>query len=369
MKKTAKILSVLLTLVLVVSLSVAAFAEDYTNSAIGLYNGLPKNAVDIVYISEGGTDSAVPSLVKGYYLAGSDDTFANREVPTWDTYYGKSIYVKSISNYWGVNRGEGCETQSDGAKDEGGSYRLKDGVKFYSHKIWIGVGIEGNSTCIDHGIGVKPSKKDAELQNYVLVSTDGHSRFYSLTGITGSAFNQNGTNIPEEFGGSGTKGHDSNTGANTVVYEIWGSPNEIADTETESKANDASFVLIASTEVSGTQSGEFDVDVSAYKTLKLVTKVGTKTDSNSGLNCVWGNAAVYNVGEVPPTTEATEPETEPETEPKEDPTTAPTKAPAATEPTDKAEEPSSPAGLIIGIVAAVVVVVAVVIVIIKKKKA
>ena len=65
------------------------------------------------------------------------------------------------------------------------------------------------------------------------------------------------------------------------------------------------------------------------------------------------------------------PETEPPTEaPTTAPTTEPTQAPTqATDPSDNnAQEPGSPVGIIIGIVAAVVVVAAVVIVIIKKKK-
>jgi len=299
MKTTARILSALLALALVFSLSATAFAADYEESVANIFTGIPANAEDLVYISADGSDEdSIPDLVKGYYVYNSDDlTFAGRNTPTWDTFYGSSVYVKSATNYWGVNRGEGAKSQSGGGQDDKGYFRDKDGFRFYSHLIHVGVDVMGNCTPLEHGIGVKPSKPEHEIENYVLVDVDGYSHFYAIAGITGSAFNQNATNIPEDFGGTGVKGYSSNTGANTVVYEIWGSPNVIADTEAESKAVDSSFTLIASGEIGATKTGEFNVDVSGCKTLKLVTKVGETTKNNGGTECVWGNASLYNLPE------------------------------------------------------------------------
>ena len=292
MKTTARILSILLALVMVIGVSASVLAADYEEVVANGFTGIPADATDKVYVSADGDDAdEIPDLVKGWYIYNSDDlTFAGRNTPTWDTFYGSSVYVRSLTNYWGVNRGEKCETQSGGAKDEGGSYRLKDGTKFYSHLIYVGIDAQGISTQLDHGIGVKPSKIDNPQENYVLVNADGYNHFYSIVGITGAAFNQNASNIPSDPNNVGTK-----TGSNTVVYEIWGSTKAIADTETESKANDDSFKLIATCEIGATKTGEFNVDVSAYKTLKLVTKVGQTTKQNSGTECVWGEASLYNL--------------------------------------------------------------------------
>ena len=298
MKTTARILSILLALVMVVGISTTAMAADYAIVENGQFAGVPADATDKVLVSADGSDEdATPDLIKGWYIYNSDDlTFAGRKTPAWDTFLGGQVMVKSPQNWWGVNAGAKCETQSGGGKDEKGYYREKDGFKFYSHLIHVGLSIDGHSIPLDHGIGVKPSKIDHEIQNYVLVNVEGYNHFYAITGITGSAANQNLTNLPTEHGGSGTKGPDSNTAANTVIYEIWGSTKAIADTDTESKANDASFVKIASGEVGANKAGEFNVDVSAYKTIKLVTHiVGTKTQSNGGTECVWGEATLYNL--------------------------------------------------------------------------
>ena len=300
MKTTARILSILLALVLVIGVSASVLAADYAIAEFNNFSGVPADATEKVYISADGEDAdELPDLITGYYIANKEDpSFAARDIPAWDTFYGSQVYVKSVSNWWGVNAGEKCATQSGGGQDEKGYYRDKDGFRFYSHLIHVGLDILGNSSPLEHGIGVKPSAKDNEIQNYVLVNVEGYNHFYAITGITGSAANQNASNRNASFneGGTGTKGPDSNTGDNVVVYEIWGSTKAIADTETESKANDSSFKLIATGEISGNKAGEFNVDVSAYKTIKLVTHVnGTKTESNGGTNCVWGEASLYNL--------------------------------------------------------------------------
>ena len=300
MKKTARILSILLTLALAIGICTTAMAADYTvNNPTG-FIGVPADATDVTLVTADGDNDGTPDLVKGWYVYNKDDlTYAGRNTPAWDTFYGSQVYVKSMTKWWGVNAGEKAASQSDGGQDENGYYRIKDGTKFYSHLIYVHGStdeIMGVSEPLQHGIGVKPSTIDNEIQNYVLVNAEGYDYFYAITGITGSAFNIQATNIPTESGGTGTKGPDGNTGTNTVIYQIWGSKNAIADTETESKADDSSFVLIASGEIGGNDTGEFNVNVAEYKTLKLVTTVkGTKTQSNGGTECVWGEASLYNM--------------------------------------------------------------------------
>ena len=297
MKTTARILSILLALVLVIGVSASVLAADYEVAQLNNFAGIPADATNVTLVTADGDGDGTPDLVKGWYVYNKEDlSFAGRNTPAWDTFYGSQVYVKSLSNWWGINAGEKCATQSGGGQDDKGYYRDKDGFKFYSHLIHVGLNLLGNSDPLEHGIGVKPSTKDNEIQNYVLVNVDGYNHFYAITGITGSAANQNGTNKPTEFGGTGTKGWDSNTAANNVIYEIYGSTKAIADTETESKANDSSFKLIATGEIGANNAGEFNVDVSAYKTIKLVTKViGTQTESNGGTECVWGEATLYNL--------------------------------------------------------------------------
>ena len=291
MKITARILSILLALVMVVGISTTALAADYEVVEPGAFKGIPADATDKVYISADGEDAdETPDLVTGWFINQKDTT--ESAVPGWDTFYGSSVYVKSITNWWGVNAGSKCESQSSGGKDEKGSYRDKDGFKFYSHLIHVGLSsaVNGHSIPLEHGIGVTAASKDAAIQNYVLVNAEGYGYFYAITGITGSAANQNMTNIPTEYGGTGTKGPDSNTASNTVIYEIWGS------TKAGASAEDSSFVKIATGEIGANNAGEFNVNVAQYKTLKLVTHViGTKTQSNGGTHCVWGEASLYNM--------------------------------------------------------------------------
>ena len=289
MKTTARILSILLALVMVVGVCTTAMAADYAVVVNGQFAGIPADATDKVLISADGSDEdTTPDLIKGWYIYKAD--MPEGDTPAWDTFYGSQVYVKSLSNWWGVNRGEKCETQSGGGKDDKGSYRDKDGFKFYSHLIHVGLTIDGHSIPLDHGIGVMPSPKD-QAQNYVLVNVDGYNHFYAITGITGGAANQNASNRLPEYGGSATSGTcDNRSGANTVIYEIWGS------TKADAAADDSSFVKIASGEIGANNAGEFDVNVAAYKTLKLVTQVNdTKTQSNGGTECVWGEASLYNL--------------------------------------------------------------------------
>jgi hypothetical protein len=187
------------------------------------------------------------------------------------------------------------------------------------------------------GVGMHP-KKGGEGESYTIfdVSDLNADRFYSVVGIT----NTNGKN------GAG----------NGVLFGVYGD------------YGDGNYVLLAQSGlITNYGSGEFDVDITGVKNLKLAVLCGGTNNASSG--CAWGDATLYS------TTGNLNLPTEPPTEPSEEPTTKPTTKPttSTTPTTTPVEEPASefPIGIVIGIAAAVVVAVAavVVIIIIKKKKA
>ena len=179
------------------------------------------------------------------------------------------------------------------------------------------------------GIGMHP-KKPGEGESWTIydVSAMNGDRFYAVVGIT----NANGKN----GAGSG------------VIFGVYGD------------YGDGNYVLLAqSTLITKRDSGEFNVDITGVKNLKLTVISGGNTNASSG--SAWADASVYS-------TTATSQPTEPSVKPTEKPTTKPTEA--VTEPS--AETPAEfPWGIAIGIAAAVVVAIAVVVIIIvlKKKKA
>lgn len=188
------------------------------------------------------------------------------------------------------------------------------------------------------GIGMHP-KKGGEGESYTIfdVSDLNADRFYSVVGIT----NANGKN----GAGSG------------VLFGVYGD------------YGDGNYVLLAQSGlITNYGSGEFDVDITGVKNLKLAVLCGGTNNASSG--CAWGDATIYsttgnlNLPTEPPTEPSEEPTTKPTTAPTTQPTTQPTTAPSAETPTE------FPWGIVIAIAAAVVVavVVVVVIIIIKKKK-
>ena len=295
MKTAIRILCLCMVLCMTVGFfGVIGFAADETfiYSATGTWIGIPSDAEDVVYLSDGAKDDKAPKLVTGYYVSSTEGTWESRNQPKWNTSYGTTTYLRSVGGLWGLTKGK--TDQSGYGTDEKGEYRLKDGVKYYHADMYLGNVPGVGSTRVEHGIGVTVSPAD-QTQNYVMFDVDGYGRFYAVVGLTGTAFNNQASNVPTEFGGTGSKGIDENTGANTVVFEVWGSKKEIKDSKSKSKANDSSFELLAeSIEIGGQKTGEFSVDISGYKTLKLVTKAGTATGSTSGLHSLWGNACIYN---------------------------------------------------------------------------
>jgi len=316
MRISLKLLTVFLALSLLLGLlGVTGFATEenaYISSPLGTWYGIPADAADVTYLSVDGSDKdELPDLLTGYYVTSTEGTWESRNLPKWDTAYGTITYVASATKIWGLTRGK--TDQSDYGTDADGEYRTKDGVKYYHAKLYLGNVPGLGSTLLDHGIAVTVSPSD-ETTNYVMFDVEDFNHFYSVVGLTGSAFNNQASNVPQEFGGAGTKGVDSNTGANTAVFEVWGSAKALKDSESKSMADDKSFVLLAtSEEIGGPKTGEFCVDIAEYKTLKLVTKAGATTGSTAGLHSLWGNACVYNgsgIDTTPTTTTPSEPPVE-----------------------------------------------------------
>ena len=187
------------------------------------------------------------------------------------------------------------------------------------------------------GIGMHPKAGGVD-ESYTIfdISDINANRFYSAVGIT----NANGKN------GSGSG----------VVFAVYGD------------YGDGNYVLLSkSTVISKTESGEFDVDITGVKNLKLSVFSGGSSNASSG--CAWADATLYGTeGEL---NLPTEPETEPTEAATTKPTTAKPSTSTTTAPTTASDAETSadfPIGIVIGIVAAVVVAVVVVIIVLKSKK-
>ena len=190
------------------------------------------------------------------------------------------------------------------------------------------------------GIGMHPkTPNEGESWTIYDVSELACDRFYAAVGIT----NPNGKN----GAGSG------------VIFRVYGD------------YGDGKYTLLAQSDVvKNKMSGEFDIDISGVKMLKLVVVCGGNNHASSA--CVWADASVYSTTGTPNL--PTEPEPEPTVKPTTKPTTPTTKPSTtpSTQPTNVENDTDAfPWGVVIGIAAAVVVaVVAVVVVlVIKKKKA
>ncbi|MBE6976656.1 MAG: hypothetical protein E7439_05620 [Ruminococcaceae bacterium] len=190
-----------------------------------------------------------------------------------------------------------------------------------------------------NGIGMHPkTPKDGESWTIYDVSGLNCDRFYSAVGIT----NPNG----KAGAGSG------------VIFRVYGD------------YGDGKYTLLAQSDiVKNKMSGEFDIDISGVKLLKLVVVCGGSSHASSA--CAWADASVYSTSGTPNLPTEPEPTVKPTT-PATKPTTAPTTAPT-TESLEKGDASGEafPWGIVIGIVAAVAVAagVVVVVIILKKKKA
>ena len=129
-----------------------------------------------------------------------------------------------------------------------------------------------------HGLGVLPVSGSSGLKTYIILDISQISnvdRFYAVAGLTGTGADKDGNSY-----GS--------------VFEVYGSEKVTTD------ANDASFKKLAvSGDIFSKDSGEFDVDITGYKTLKLVTIIAESNKSKLNTNCqsIWANACVYKYDE------------------------------------------------------------------------
>ena len=127
-----------------------------------------------------------------------------------------------------------------------------------------------------HGLGVLPSHgtSPSDKLNYILLDISAIAdvdRFYAVAGMTGTGTNKNS----EQF---------------AARFEVWGSKNVTTDPA------DASFELLAiSTDVFKQDSGEFNVNIEGYKTLKLAAFAAEDNPgkANSNIQSAWANACVY----------------------------------------------------------------------------
>ncbi|MBP3479419.1 MAG: NPCBM/NEW2 domain-containing protein, partial [Oscillospiraceae bacterium] len=319
MKITKRVLSGLLALVMVLSLCpVITFAAEtgddgshiqegaFTESANGKYSGVPGQ--DVVYLSDDKDGDGAPELFKGYYSG------TNGKAPFWNQNYNGSIYARVVSGFDDSTKAATYgivgiySSHKDVAYDSTCNKYYRDVgspvVRYYVTDIAVGA----VGTKFGHGIGVLPvADNTAEEQQYVMFDVSDYDYFYSVVGITGSAVNNNSTNIP----GKATvtvkddEGNESSEvswdpvkfqGSNEVVFIVYGS----VDGENWDK--------LATTTLANYRSGEFNVDVSNYNYLKLSTEAGSNAaldnlaesgyeggSTNSGCNSVWANACVYNV--------------------------------------------------------------------------
>ncbi len=194
--------------------------------------------------------------------------------PSWDSLFAQSdYYVYAGGGVKGVNSSNATATDDNGQS----TYRLLDGKKFYYKKngvVDLDTVLGKSAVKFSRGFGVLPTASLSAQQNYVLFNVEGNDWFYSVAGITGSAFNTAASN--------GNRN-------NAVVFEVWGS------TSATTNGNDGSFVRLAySAEVLNYNTAEFHVAITGVKTLKLVAKVAAD-GKNGGTNAFWGSPCVYAV--------------------------------------------------------------------------
>ncbi len=121
------------------------------------------------------------------------------------------------------------------------------------------------------GFGTLPSVETKD-DNYILVDISGQNRerFFSAVGMTGSA---------------ATVDHE-NYGKYGVIFLVYGSKEKLTST------NPKDYTLLASSGAIYQQTvGQFDLDVTGYQTLLLITD--TAGELNYGCSSVWGNACLY----------------------------------------------------------------------------
>lgn len=213
---------------------------------------------------------------------------------------------------------------------------IRDGDYKNGNPIWLGGESGGKASDgkkFTKGLGVMPfapnDGKHGAADTIWDVSGLNVNTFYGVVGIT----NVNGQNY-----GFGDPYNDSTFAGGGVIFQVFGD------------YGDGNFKLLSESEViTKTLTGEFKVDITGVKLLKLVVKCNLDTGSgHTSMNSAWGNACVFNsetgsleAGSTSDPTQPTEPQA---TKPK------PTRPAKPTEPADDTDVSEAPAPTLIVII-------------------
>lgn len=286
MKKTTRVLSVLLALVMLVGIlpvvvPTVANAADKTTPAT-YYNHLPSTAKDVVYVSD------MDYISDNYVLKTSSGDY-------------NSVYDSETGHFESIKDGR----WSDGYKTNlvgnsivlGGYYTLNTSTGTFSKTV---------GTTFAKGLGVMPKSKktDTTTPSYTVVdlADNGYAQsyFYSAAGITNDTGKQykvtsttTSETVTDETTGEETTVEKTTYSLSTtkqsegVIFEVWGSYDK-----SEENWENAEYVLLES---SGTvylnNVYQFHLDITGVRYLKLVVYYAASASYN---NCAWGGTCLYN---------------------------------------------------------------------------
>ena len=175
---------------------------------------------------------------------------------TYQTVPGNATYLADAEVVWVES------------KNLNGAQAIRNGAWQNGAAIYIGGTATTGGTKFDKGIGVQPQSPTATNNRgaswtTIDISTYDVDTFYAAIGGTNASNQQNGHN--------------------SFIYQVLGGTDK-----------NGAFTLLAESEpITKTQTGEFKVDISGYKYLKLLIKC-TETGTHGYGNSVWANACVYN---------------------------------------------------------------------------
>ena len=170
----------------------------------------------------------------------------------------------------GVHKsGDGGKTGDPDCVDAEGyrTFTLSDGTELKLHKLGINLG--HTAVPYSSGLGVHPNSVGAEDRAIVYNVSDLGDRFYAVVGV-------NGYNIT-----------DPDYYSRYVNFEVWGS------------VDGNSYERIAhALNVRAYLTAEFDLDISGYSYIKLVTRMSDESRNNWSCAAAWADACVYDLAIV-----------------------------------------------------------------------
>ncbi|MBO5322992.1 MAG: NPCBM/NEW2 domain-containing protein, partial [Oscillospiraceae bacterium] len=239
----------------------------------GTIKGMPADAGNIHYLSS--LHTADDALATNDYVVDQ----VNSKIMLNQNYNGDLFIYNGTSQRTQVTQKLIVDENGDPVLTEDGKKQFEtvteqtitmaDGSQVTYYPAEIALGYKG--TKFAYGLGVHPDATGTD-DRYITydVSGLGVSHFYAVVGGTGSSV----TNLSLEDP--------------YVTFELWGSKTN--------GTSHAAFEKLASVDnIRAFLTAEFDVDITGYKYIRLVTKM-TK-GSNSSCAVAWGNACVY--GEAP----------------------------------------------------------------------